>query len=97
MQKPALRISCTGKTIKTSGLSIGDTLPENSGGAHRFCRASSTTNVHLRVGFGSQTAELSDLLITPYESVILNVTACTHFAVIAAEAGGFFNIFPVEF
>lgn len=61
-----------------------------------YVRVSATANAHVRVGKGSATAVATDMLVTPNEAVILNVTGADKIAAIQDSAAGVVNVVPIE-
>jgi len=62
----------------------------------RYVRVSATANAHVRVGKTSATAVATDMLVTPNEAIILNVTGSDVIAAIQDTAAGTVNVVPIE-
>jgi len=93
----ALDVNVTGVNIVTGAASASSPIPNNSAGVvARYVRVMATANAHVRVGKTTATAVATDMLITPTEAVILNVSGADTIAAIQDLAAGVVNVVPLE-
>ena len=90
-------IVATGGTITTSAASARIAIPNDSSGvAPKYVRVISTNPAYVKVGNSTVTAAAGDAMVQPADSVILNVSRCTHVAAIQVSAAGTVQVSPLE-
>ena len=94
----SIPVRVTGASITLAGTSASATIPNTSAGTKpRIIRVATTTAAYVRFGVGAQTAVNTDLLVTQYDSVLLNIGATDDtIAGLQAATGGVLIVTPVE-
>jgi hypothetical protein len=93
----ALQILATGINITTSGTSAGATIPtKQNGTVPTFIRITTSAAACVRVGYGAQTAVVTDAVVLAGESLILCTGKCTHIAAIQQTGAGTVQVSPCE-
>jgi hypothetical protein len=97
MAKHLISVSNTGIQLAASGVSAGAMIPYGSAGdVPRLIRIASTVAACVRIGYGSQTALVTDLMVTPGESIVCTTAGASHIAVIAQSTAGVVQVSPLE-
>lgn len=92
-----LTIGKTGIQLVSTGTSNGAPLPFGlAGDVPRLIRVAATFPACIRIGFGAQSAAVSDLQVQPGDAVCLSTNGATHIAVIAVSSSGVVQISPLE-
>jgi len=92
-----LDVNLTGVNITTGAASASATIPNNQAGqVAKYVRIAATANAHVKVGKTTATATATDMLVTPNEAIILNVTGSDTIAAIQDSAAGTVNVVPIE-
>lgn len=92
-----LNVQATGIQVTTGAASAQTALPNNSNGTKpKFVRLQALANCYVRAGQTGVVATVNDLLLSPNEAVILNVTGCGFIAAIQETAAAKFNITPLD-
>lgn len=92
-----ITVSMTGIQLATSATSNGAALPvDSSGGVPRLIRIAATAPASVRIGFGAQTAVLTDLQVQPGDAVVISTNGATHIAVRQVSGAGIVQVSPLE-
>ncbi len=98
MKFDAISVNGTGKKVTTASSSANVAMPTMADGTNaRYVRCSATATCYVKpVTTNSGTAANTDVMVTPYESVILNVRGFDFLAYIYDSAAGTLNVVPIE-
>ncbi|MBX6367952.1 MAG: hypothetical protein IRZ04_08220 [Rhodospirillales bacterium] len=97
MSKGFISVAASGVAITTGAASAVAAIPNDaSGNRARRVRLQALATCYVRPGFAGTTCTTGDLLLTPYEAVLLDVTPFTHIAHLQQTAGAVFVMTPVE-
>lgn len=92
-----ITVSKTGVQLASTGTSNGALIPFGSAGdVPRLIRIAATVPACVRIGFGAQTAVVSDLQIQPGDAVCLSTNGATHIAVVQVSSAGVVQVSPLE-
>ena len=92
-----LSVAAAGTQVTTGAASGTQAIPNDSGGNRaRWVRLLALGNCYVRPCLAGGVATTADMLLSPNESVILDVRAFTHIAHIQNAAAEKFNITPLE-
>jgi len=92
-----ITVSKTGIQLASTATSNGAAIPFGSAGdVPRLIRIAATQPACIRIGYGAQTAVVSDLQVQPGDAVCLTTSGTTHIAVIAVSANGVVQVSPLE-
>ena len=92
-----LTIAAVGVQVTTGAASATVTIPNAASGVQaRYIRLQSTGNCYVKVGQAGITCTVNDCLLSPNESLVLNVNGCTTLAHLQETAAAKLNITPLE-
>lgn len=91
-----LTITGIGTALAVSGASASAALPVVSGSVPVYCRFSTTSACHIRLGASGVVSTTNDLLLHPAESELIRTIGMTHFAALQSSAAGTLQVSPVD-
>ena len=93
----AVTVNAGGTQVTSGAASAVAAIPNDAAGIRaRVVRLQSTGNAYVRPGFSGTTCTVNDILLSPNESLILNVKPFTHIAYLQETASAKINITPLE-
>ena len=92
-----LVVNATGTQVTSGGSSAVVAIPNAADGNRaRFVRVQSTGNAYVRPGTSGTTCTVNDILLSPNESLLLNVQGFTHIAYLQETSAAKINVTPLE-
>lgn len=93
----AKQIQAVGASITTSGTSANAAIPNNaSGKAPNYVRLQCTNFAFVKFGVSGVTATSNDILLSPNEPEVFQVSGNTYIAAIQQAAAGIVNVTALE-
>lgn len=90
-------VNATGTQVTTGATTANVAIPVNAAGkSPKHVRLQSTGNCYVRPGNASVTATANDILLSPNNHLILDVTNFTNIAYLQETAAAKLNITPLE-
>jgi hypothetical protein len=97
MSQGFFSVAASGLSVTTGAASAVAAIPNDaSGNRARRVRLQALATCHVRPGFAGTACTTGDLLLTPYEAVLLDVKPFTHVAHLQQSAAAVFVMTPVE-
>ena len=97
MSSGFISVAASGAAVTTGAASAATPIPNDaSGNRARRIRLQALAACYVRPGFAGTTCTTGDLLLTPYEAVLLDVKPFTHIAHLEQSAAAVFVMTPVE-
>lgn len=92
-----ITVGAVGTQVTTGATPVATAIPVNAAGkVPKHVRVQAIANCYVRPSSSTANCTVNDILLSPNEALILNVTGFTHISHLQETAAAKFNITPLE-